>query len=495
MVTLSLSLDPKKEQYEAILNVLAELPLASTLDISGIMQTDVHALYRELWELDGKGYLNSTRLGCTRKRSIRWYVTDMGLAEIGQLGVTWHEEAHRCWLLDKIPLVEWFYRLVSDIKSLGKMQAFRWIDGLSFDAAARFEYGWVAIFWSGFLQSEFLIEDRILRFSRDVMTLNSLGESAWPGMFCFVVSDEWQRELVFQVARRHRLDDMVSVWCISDGVRSGVEEPLTSRGWIYQPVYTRSIGSWPWRKRVESSLWSNNGGMGLNRVFDVVVQFPGISSKLCALMTGVEDLSGSIDHYLRILLAGGFIDRTWSKEGYRYHVMPRGLDRLIRRDRVKYSDYKSRAQASSWIKMPRLREHEDGVMSILSQFRASGAPVASGWRSWEHLGGSGGIAPDGLVYLRQSPYGPGWHYLEYERRARGEYKANRKLIGYSSDRRQNNWPVLVVCWADSAERAFHEVGREMRVRMLTTTVERLAEHGPMNNVHCWSSYGHSVIIG
>ena len=495
MVTSSLSLDSDMKQYESLLEALAELPLASTRDVADVMRSDVHALYRYLWELQIKKYVGSARLGCTLKKSVRWYLTDKGLTEIGRLGVTWHEEAHRCWLLDKIPLVEWFYQVASDVKGLGKMQAFQWVDGLSFDAAARFEYGWVAIFWSGFLQSEYLIEDRILRFSKDVLTLNSLGESAWPGMFCFVVSDEWQRELVFRVARRHRLDDMVSVWCISDGMRSGVEDPLASRGWIYQPVYTRSIGSWPWDKRVDSSLWSNKGGIGLNRVFDVVVQFPGISSKVCAQMAGVGDVSRSVDPYLRILLAGGFIDRIWSKEGYRYHVMPRGLDRLIRRDRVKYSDYKSRAQASSWIKMPRLREHEDGVMSILSQFRVWDAPVASGWRSWEHLGGSGGIAPDGLVYLRESPYGPGWHYVEYERRARGEYKANRKLVGYSSNRRQNNWPVLVVCWDDSAERAFHEVGREMRVRMLTTTGDRLEEHGPMNNVHCWSNYGQRVIVG
>ena len=485
----------KLEDYIPLLEGLAEVPLASTKDLAGVMQVDVHPLYRKLWILQEEGYLGSARLGCTQQRSLRWYMTDRGVGAVGRVGLTWHEEAHRCWLLDKVPLLEWFYQVVSDVENLGKMEEFLWIDGLSFDAAARFERGWIAIFWSGFLQSEFQIEDRILRFSKDVLELNAVGESAWPGMFCFVVSDEWQRELVMQVIRRNRLDDMVSVWCVSDGLRWGVRTPLRSRGWIYQPVYTRSIGSWPWSKRVESSLWSGNGGTGLNRVFDAIAQFPGISSKMLAMIAGVEDSTKSVGRYIRVLLSGGFIGRTWNNDGYRYHILPRGLDRLIRRDRVKYSDYRSRAQASSWIKVPRLRKHEDGIMSTLSQFGAAGAPVASGWRFWEHLGGAGGIAPDGLVYLRQSPYGPGWYYLEYERSARGEYRVGRKLLGYSSGRRRNNWPVLMVCWGDSAERVFQDVGSDLKVRMLTTTVDRLEQYGPMNNLECWSDYGNPVIVG
>ena len=59
-------------------------------------------------------------------------------------------------------------------------------------------------------------------------------------------------------------------------------------------------------------------------------------------------------------------------------------------------------------------------MSCIGHFLAVWLPAAAGWRSWEHLGGSGGISPDGMVFLERSPYGPTRAYFEYERTARGE---------------------------------------------------------------------------
>ena len=139
--------------------------------------------------------------------------------------------------------------------------------------------------------------------------------------------------------------------------------------------------------------------------------------------------------------------------------------------------------------------HEDGLMSMMSEFMKSGFPVAAGWRSWEHLGRGGGISPDGMVLLEQSPYGPGWHYVEYERSARGRYRAQRKLKGYSSPRRQDDWPVFLVVWNERAEEYFWEVGRENQLAMLTTTIGRLAEHGALGNWDCWKMYGEPVRIG
>ena len=57
-------------------------------------------------------------------------------------------------------------------------------------------------------------------------------------------------------------------------------------------------------------------------------------------------------------------------------------------------------------------------MDLMGEFAAAGVTGAAGWRCWEHMGFEA-IAPDGLVYLEHSPYGPGWHYLECERFARG----------------------------------------------------------------------------
>ena len=99
----------------------------------------------------------------------------------------------------------------------------------------------------------------------------------------------------------------------------------------------------------------------------------------------------------------------------------RGVDCISRGDRVHYSQCADRIDSLSWVNKSSLRAHEDGVMSFIGHFLlARGLPVAAGWRSWEHLGGSGGISPDGLVFLTRSPFGPTWAYFEYERSARGE---------------------------------------------------------------------------
>ena len=134
-------------------------------------------------------------------------------------------------------------------------------------------------------------------------------------------------------------------------------------------------------------------------------------------------------------------------------------------------------------------------MSFIGHFLAVGLPAAAGWRSWEHLGGSGGISPDGLVFMERSPFGPTWAYFEYERSARGEGRIRRKLNGYGSDRRGDDWPTLVVCWNEPVEKVFQEVGVAGGIPMLTTTIDRLAEYGPLDNEGCWSMRGKPVLIG
>ena len=107
--------------------------------------------------------------------------------------------------------------------------------------------------------------------------------------------------------------------------------------------------------------------------------------------------------------------------------------------------------------------------------------MAAGWRSWEQLKASG-ISPDGMVFLERSPYGPTWAYFEYERTARGEARVGRKLNG-------DGCPVLIVCWNDDAEFVFQRLGSGMGIPLLTTTIKRLEEHGPLGNFGCWSVYG------
>ena len=169
-------------------------------------------------------------------------------------------------------------------------------------------------------------------------------------------------------------------------------------------------------------------------------------------------------------------------------TVPKGVDCISRRNRVHYSQCADRIDSLSWVNKPNLRAHEDGVMSCIGHFLARGLPVAAGWRSWEQLKASG-ISPDGMVFLERSPYGPTWAYFEYERTARGEARVRRKLRGYGSADRGDGWPALFVCWNDDAESVFQDLGSGMGIPLLTTTIKRLVEHGPLGNFGCWSMYG------
>ena len=173
----------------------------------------------------------------------------------------------------------------------------------------------------------------------------------------------------------------------------------------------------------------------------------------------------------------------------------RGVDCISRGDRVHYSQCADRIDSLSWVNKPSLRAHEDGVMSFIGHFLlAWGLPVAAGWRSWEQLKATG-ISPDGMVFLERSPYGPTRAYFEYERTARGEARVRRKLRGYGSADQGDGCPVLIVCWNDDAESVFQRLGSGMGIPLLTTTIKRLEEHGPLDNFGCWSVYGQPARIG
>ena len=117
-----------------------------------------------------------------------------------------------------------------------------------------------------------------------------------------------------------------------------------------------------------------------------------------------------------------------------------------------------------------------------------------GWRSWEHLIHSA-ISPDALVYLKDTPLDSGWHYVEYERSARSQSRVWKKLAGYRSDKRQNAWPVMVICWNSEVESLFQDVALGSDISMFTTHIKRLEAYGPMNNGHCWNLIDEPVVIG
>ena len=478
-----------------LMNGLVDLPLSTAAEIAGLYSLGATTVYTHLGELRDAGLVDSASLGWSSSASMRWFLTDQALHGLGRLGSTWHEEPARCRLLERFPSVEWFYSAAASVQGLGAFEAFHWCDNLSVDAIVRYERGWVALFWSGSYQSESRIAARLSRLGPDLREMSVSPAPPWPGQILFVVNDQWQRELVYRAARRHYLEDQIAVWCAQDGSRSGAGYSRPSRGWVYQPVRFRDPGGWGWDRRLAGSPWTEGRGMVAGRVLEIVSQWPGMTLEMARQALREDSHGRSAQRSCRLLADWGLVGRVQDRGKYRHMTTTRGVDCIARRDRVHFAHCRDRIDSLSWINRPSLRAHEAGIMSFIGHFLAAGLPAAAGWRSWEHLGGSGGISPDGMVFLEESPYGPTWAYFEYERSARGEVRVRRKLNGYASKQRADGWPALVVCWDDAVEEVFHQVGRSLEIPMLTSTIRRLSEHGPLENLGCWSDYGRPALIG
>ncbi len=472
-----------------LLRVLGVMPLSGAVDLGRVQGFDHSLVYRRLWALSDRGYISSYDLGAQCEKVSRWYVVPEGMAFLEPFDCLWNSEWALARLLELLPQVEWFYRASADLLPLlGPMVRFRWFRGVSWDAAVRYENGWAAFFWSGLMQGEGRIRETFSKLGSDLVEYDLMGSGAFPSVLYFVVSDSWQRELVFRVARAFGLDQQLQVLCVSDGSVSGVRDSSRGRGWVGQVLEGGSLGGWPLDRRVADSPWSSTGASLVSRVLDGVLEWPGMGARFGDRLIGDAPGNGRVNKCLLSLSEAGFVRRYLSSRSYSYVLDGRGFDLLSRRDRTNIMRRRRNARFSKGPEERDLVMHEGGLMNVAGDFLSRGLAVASGARSWEHLG-SGGIAPDALVFLNSSPYGPGWHYVEYELRARGRTTVLDKLRGYASGRRQDRWPVLVIVRNDRVEQLFHEVGREPKIRMLTSTVERLGEYSLLGDARCWSMYG------
>ena len=483
-----------------VVRAVLDLPLASAGDIAAVQDRTVSGVHARLRGLSAEGLgesrlVKSVHLCCARGPVDRYFLTEYGQAEFGLSGVTWHQPGTLARLLERLTSVEWLYPAAAALPGLGGFQAFRWVDNVAFDAAVRYERGWAALFWAGLLRSEQVFKERLEQFGDDLLTLQAGGGPPRPGLICVVASDRWQVELALRVARGYGMEDWVRVWCVSDDSWHGAEVPLTSRGWVHQPVYLRKMGRCAWDKRVRKSLWAVAGGQDAARVLQAAAEWPGMPTRLARVVLAECPSGRRAQNSCRRLMQLGLLDRWQERGAYRYRLSPQGMELLAGLDRASEVGAWRRIRMARWEKPDGFEVHEYGLLEVAQEFAAAGLVVVAGWRDWENLGSGGGIAPDLLVYLRYGPYGPGWHYLEYERSARSPSAAARKLGGYDSPLRGNDWPVLVVCRTDRAELNFQQSGMGMGIRMMTTTIPRFRRHGAVGNLACWSRYGEPVAIG
>ena len=185
---------------------------------------------------------------------------------------------------------------------------------------------------------------------------------------------------------------------------------------------------------------SSGTGVGSNRLLSLVAEWPRLTS---AFGRRAFQESGNSRWAIRLFreLADRRLVRREDTRPYRYTVTMPGYSLLAARDRVGNSVMLSGVRGPVEALGRRLQAHEDGLMDAVGYFLEAGLPAASGWRNWEYLT-SGSLMPDAMVYVSDGPYGPGWHHLEYERYVRGRFRAERKLKGYLSPERRENWPLF-----------------------------------------------------
>ena len=491
----------------SVLEVLKWLPLASAGNLAAILSRPVTGILADLRKAKGLGLVESAQLGCTVKQRRRWFLTDLCLGRSGLRGLTWHDAAAKCRLLQLTPAVEQLYPVVASVEGLGAFREFQWLDstgdeGPSCDAAALYEAGWVALFRCGSLLSEYHLTARLRRFPLDCQVLAVGSPRPWPSQIHMVTADEWEAELAVRALEDCGMARMSGVWCVSDGNFMAPALVSGGSGWVYQPVKRRHSEGVSWETSLAQSPWAGAGGLMAGRVLGVVVQWPGSHLSFIRALLGEGKGEGRVGEMCKQLVADGFVMRSGERQGARYFATGSGLNLLSLQDRIHHLDARSRTHLSQWPEANRTPprhsvspNHEDGLRGVLGVFAAAGCPVANGTRYTEHLGNDGGIAGDGLVYLALSPFGEGWHHVEYERSARRMSRISNKLRGYGSSRRRDGYPVILVCWDEKAEEQFQAEAHMLGLPLVTTILGRLKEHGPLHPSKCWSLYGQPARLG
>ena len=123
---------------------------------------------------------------------------------------------------------------------MGRLSRFQWYKGAAWDAVAQYEDGWALFFWSGLLQGERHLNELFSRMGVDLMEHRAVGPVPWPGRMCFVVSDLWQRELVYRAARRRGCGDQVETFACRTArcPRRPTRKPVAA-GWRIQLLGVR----------------------------------------------------------------------------------------------------------------------------------------------------------------------------------------------------------------------------------------------------------------
>ena len=472
---------------EAVLRTAYELILSKDEHIAAAIPLPVPEVTNAVLNLKNRGLLACGFRDRTQDFSPEHsFVQDRGLHYLGVRGPSGHDEANRSQLVPRIPLLNPVYHAVGMlVPELGPLRSFQWFTDAGLDAASSHERGWAGFMGSGTLESDLHFQRRLESLPHRMHALAITPETPRPAVIVVIAMDSWQKELVTQAARRAFFPpQFLQIWSPDDGHWPGPDEVMPSQGEIRQSVPRRDLGGWSWEARLEQAIYAKTGSEV--EVLELLAEWGELFTNWIKKARG-EGLEGrTTQRALTSLRAAGLIQRRGARRSYTHFPSNRALEQLRLRDGIGAGQG---GQTSEQIRN-RLLHHETGMKEAMLSFIAAGYEVACGTRSWEDMGQEGGgISPDAMVRLNETPFGAGWFYFEYELWSRNLDQVENKLGGYQSPLRRDDFPLLLACASDEAEQVFHVVGRQMGILMLTTTIARLRQHGPLGNMECWSLYG------
>ena len=109
---------------EQLLPVVAAMPLASAVDYAAVVGKTPSHFYPRLWELKDAGLLRPVSVGATRQKAARWFLTREGMGRLSVFSPHWHEESALSRLLERLPMVEWFYQAAVGLPGMGELEGF-----------------------------------------------------------------------------------------------------------------------------------------------------------------------------------------------------------------------------------------------------------------------------------------------------------------------------------------------------------------------------------
>ena len=485
--------DGLTEQQRRVLETVCQLALSKADHIPAVTGLQINEVNTAVSNLMETERLTSG----VRDRSTQWsphhlLVADRGLQELEVVGPTWHEEANRAQLLPRFPLVNPFYRAVGLLcRDLGPLTGFQWLIEAGLDAISSHERGWGGLMWSGRGETDLHFQGRLVALPLRLAELAITPEIPRPAVIIVVAQDAWQLELVTQAARRAFFPpELLQIRCLDDGDWALPEIHLQSIGEVRQPLRGRDLGGWTWVARLEQSIYARTGYE--IRVVELLAEFGELSANQIKAAFKEGEKGRTTQRALTALLDDRIIERRRLGRVNLHRLTNRAVEQLRLRDGL---GGRHREENSGQTQV-RLIQHETGLKDFLLPLIGEGFKVAFGTRSWEDMGKEGGgISPDAIIRLNDSPFGAGWHYMEYELTAQDNQKVSDKLNSFASPLRRDDFPLMVVCANEQAERNFHAAGQRLGIRMITTTLARLRNHGALGNNLCWSYYGAMIQIG